>query len=71
MLVRKGPFNEDELVEACKRYLPIYGRKDGSVCEVPYRDGDQGGKICFCRFTWLAEQWVFTDFVSNASKDNK
>jgi len=65
MLVRKGPFDEDELVEACRRYLPHYGRKENSICEIPYRDGDQGGQIFFARFMWLAEQWVFTDIIQS------
>jgi len=67
MLVRKVPFDEDQLVEACKAYLPVYGKKENSVCEVPYRDGDQGGRIFLAKFVWLAEQWVFTEIVS-ASK---
>ena len=65
MLVRKWPFNEEELVEACRTYLPWRGRKEDSICEVPYRDGDLGGKVFFVVFTWLAEQWVFTEILSS------
>lgn len=68
MLVRKGPFNEEELVDACRTYLSIRGRKEDSVCEIPYRDGDKGGKVFFVRFTWLAEQWVYTDIVEAPPK---
>jgi hypothetical protein len=62
MLTRSGEFKEDELAEAAKRYLPHYGKKENEVCDIPYREMSTG-KVNFVRFTWLNEQWIFTDLV--------
>lgn len=62
MLHRSGPFDEDALIDALKEYLPQYGKKEKEICKIPYRDVDKG-KVMYAVFTWLAQQWVFTDVV--------
>lgn len=60
MLTRLGQFDEEDLVDAAKFYLPLYGKFEKEVCKVPFKDLDES-TIRYVVFTWLANQWVFTD----------
>ncbi|HEY4207989.1 MAG TPA: hypothetical protein VGM31_14295 [Puia sp.] len=70
MLTRQGPYDEEALVNAAKHYLPHYGRKEESICEIPYRE-QETRQVRFIRFMWLAEQWVFVDVVDGPKKKPK
>ena len=56
MLHRSGPFDEEELIEALKGYLPLYGKKEKEECLIPYKDSDI---TMMAVFVWLAGQWVY------------
>lgn len=60
MLHRSGPYDEEALIDALKGYLPLYGKREKEVCEIPYKDVD-AGKVMMAKFMWLAKQWVFVD----------
>ena len=59
MLNRIGHFDEEELIDALKKYIPEYEKAGKEVCEIPFRDLDKG-KVFYGVFSWLAQQWVFT-----------
>ena len=61
MLTYLGKYNEKQIAEAAKAYLPLYGKQENEVCKVPFKK--QGGKVRYVQFTWLAQNWVFTDIV--------
>lgn len=58
MLHRSGPYHEEALIDALKEYLPLYGKKEKEVCEIPYKDE---GKVMIAKFMWLAQQWVYVE----------
>jgi len=67
MLTRYGQeFNEEELRDAAKEYIPLYGRKIKGVCTVPFKDMEQGGKVFYLKFQWMAGNWVFLDILDKA-----
>lgn len=60
MLTYHGKFDEQEVADAARLYLPLYGVKEREMAEVPFKNGDTGEKR-FIQFMWLAGQWVFVD----------
>lgn len=56
MLHRAGPFDEEQLIEALKSYLPLYGKEEKEECLIPYVDT---GVRMVAVFIWLAGQWVY------------
>lgn len=60
MLHRLGSMDEERLIDALKAYLPLYGKTEKEVCEVPYKDLDNG-KVMMAKFMWMVGQWVNTD----------
>ena len=71
MLTYDGPFNEYELAEKAKEYIPLYtsspSMKDKEECQIPYRKASTG-KVNYVVFTWLASQWVYTDIRKKKPK---
>jgi hypothetical protein len=59
MLYRRGQFNQDQLEDALKKYLP-YDGQDLLSYDVEYVDEDLG-EIMVANFVWLNEQWVYVD----------
>ena len=60
MLTRDGSFDEEELADAAKNYLPLYGKAEREECRVPYKEASTGA-VNYIVFIWLAGQWVFVD----------
>ncbi len=58
MLHRSADFEEWQLADYARQYIPLYKR--GQVCFVPYID-DPTGEKKFVKFVWLNEQWVYVD----------
>ncbi|OLY92500.1 hypothetical protein SAMN05444008_102380 [Cnuella takakiae] len=58
MLQRAGDFDEWELAEAARKYIPIY--KKGEVCKVPYKDLPTG-KVKHVEFYLVDGQWLYVD----------
>jgi hypothetical protein len=59
MLHRRGPFNQEQLVEELKKHLPFDGESIQSY-DVEYVDEDLDG-IMIANFIWLNDQWVYVD----------
>ena len=59
-LGQEGKFSEEDLAEAAKKYLPLYGRHEKDECKVPwkYESEDEVHYVVFC---WMAGQWIFVD----------
>jgi hypothetical protein len=74
MLTRGGPFDEYELAEKAKEYIPLYttapSMKNIEECFIPYREASTG-KVNYVVFTWLAGQWVYTDIRKKNKKPPK
>jgi hypothetical protein len=60
MLHRAGDFEEWQLAEVARKYIPLYLKKGDGVCYVPYID-DPTGEKKFIKYAWLNEQWVYVD----------
>lgn len=61
MLHRDEDFEEWELAEAAKEYIPMYLRKpDDKVCYVPYKDVPSG-EVKHVKFVFINDQWVYAD----------
>jgi len=60
MLHRDGDFEEWQLAEAARYYIPLYARSVTTTVFIPYKDVPSG-KICYIKFEWLNEQWVYVD----------
>lgn len=56
MLHRAGPFDEEQLIDALKKYLPMYGEKEKEEYMVPYNDSSIR---MVAVFIWLSGQWVY------------
>lgn len=60
MLHRDGTFDEWQLAEAARKYIPIYVKDHDTTCLVPYKDLPTG-EIKFVQFEYLNQQWVYVD----------
>jgi hypothetical protein len=59
MLHRRGPLDQEHLVESLKKYLPYDGAQILSY-DVEYMDDDLG-EIIVANFIWVNSQWVYVD----------
>jgi hypothetical protein len=61
MLHRDEDFQEWQLAEAAKEYIPLYLRNpEDRVCYVEYRDVPTNS-IKHVKFVYLNDQWVYAD----------
>lgn len=56
MLTYIGSFDEQELIDALKAYLPLYGREK-EIVNIPFKNGSMGEKH-FGEFQMLGGTWV-------------
>lgn len=59
MLHRRGPFNQDQLIEELQKHLPFDGESMQSY-DVEYMDEDLK-QVMIANFIWVNQQWVFVD----------
>lgn len=56
-----GDFNEYDLSDRLRKYIPLFlKKKDDAVCYVPYMD-DNLRKQRYVKFVQLAGEWVYAD----------
>ncbi len=66
MLHRRGPFDEDQLIEALQKHLPFDGESMQSF-DVEYMDEDLN-RVMIANFIWVNDQWVYVDARTTEDK---